>query len=155
MHMHRAVPKVISAVATLHLASRVDNDIISQSVGETLTVDLSPGFNLIPFRSTLTWFTTLRRWTLIWFNVIFEVLLSVPVTMFGLLGFAMEHNFSRVHSSHIPGHGHFMCMHMGMDMHMDMDMDIYMDMDTDMDMDKYTECICRVGNFSQVVRLGM
>ena len=33
----------------------------------------------------------LSTWTLIWFNVIFEVLLAPAVTCFGLLGFAMEY----------------------------------------------------------------
>mmetsp|Transcript_26854 Transcript_26854/g.64753 ORF Transcript_26854/g.64753 Transcript_26854/m.64753 type:complete len:90 (+) Transcript_26854:693-962(+) len=39
---------------------------------------------------------TLETWTLIWFNVIFEVLLAPTVTCLGLLGFAMEENYKRV-----------------------------------------------------------
>mmetsp|Transcript_24319 Transcript_24319/g.71258 ORF Transcript_24319/g.71258 Transcript_24319/m.71258 type:complete len:133 (+) Transcript_24319:3-401(+) len=39
---------------------------------------------------------TMSTWTLIWFNVIFEVLFSPAVTCFGLLGFAMEYNYVRV-----------------------------------------------------------
>mmetsp|Transcript_32122 Transcript_32122/g.58073 ORF Transcript_32122/g.58073 Transcript_32122/m.58073 type:complete len:258 (+) Transcript_32122:32-805(+) len=35
---------------------------------------------------------TLSTWTLIWFNVVYEVCLAVPVTALGLLGYAMEPN---------------------------------------------------------------
>ena len=41
----------------------------------------------------------LSTWTLIWFDLIFETILTVPCTLFGLLAFAMEPNFERVHAT--------------------------------------------------------
>lgn len=35
---------------------------------------------------------SLGTWTLIWFNVVYEVLLAVPVLCLGLLGYALESN---------------------------------------------------------------
>lgn len=35
---------------------------------------------------------TLSTWTLIWFNVVYEVVLAIPVLLFGLLGYALEPN---------------------------------------------------------------
>lgn len=35
---------------------------------------------------------TMSTWALIWFNVAYEVLLAIPVTSLGLLGYAVEHN---------------------------------------------------------------
>jgi len=35
---------------------------------------------------------TLSTWTLIWFNVVYEVVLGIPVLLFGLLGYALEPN---------------------------------------------------------------
>lgn len=37
---------------------------------------------------------TLDTWTLIWFNVIYEVLLTVPVVTLGLLGYSLEPNLN-------------------------------------------------------------
>jgi hypothetical protein len=37
----------------------------------------------------------LETWTLIWFNVAYEVLLALPIVALGLLGSAMEHNLDR------------------------------------------------------------
>lgn len=41
-------------------------------------------------------FGTFSTWELIFFNVIYLVCLAPPVTIFGLLGYAMEHNLSMV-----------------------------------------------------------
>ena len=39
---------------------------------------------------------TLGTWELIWFDTIFETMLTVPCTLCGLLSFAMEPNYERV-----------------------------------------------------------
>lgn len=38
----------------------------------------------------------MTTWTLIWFDLVFETVLTVPCTLFGLLAFAMQGNYERV-----------------------------------------------------------
>jgi hypothetical protein len=39
---------------------------------------------------------TLSTWTLIWFNVIYEVALAIPVLLLGLIGYALEDNLEPI-----------------------------------------------------------
>ena len=41
----------------------------------------------------------LSTWTLIWFDLVFETVLTVPCTLGGLLAFAMEPNYERVRAT--------------------------------------------------------
>ena len=58
---------------------------------------LSPLFVPLPIiLARLCLGEVIDTWTLIWFNIGFETVLSVPCTALGLLAFAMEPNFARV-----------------------------------------------------------
>jgi hypothetical protein len=60
-----------------------------------LALGLMLGIVYVPIALLIARFAlgpTLSTWTLIWFNVAYVVLLSIPVTALGLLGYAVEHN---------------------------------------------------------------
>ena len=53
------------------------------------------GLIYVPFALLLARYAfgpSLSTWTLIWFNVVYEVLLAIPVTALGLLGYSVQHH---------------------------------------------------------------
>lgn len=65
------------------------------STQRNVAIGLVVGIFLVPSTLLLARFAfgpTLSTWTLIWFNVVYEMVLCVPVLLYGLLGYALEDN---------------------------------------------------------------
>ena len=65
------------------------------STSRNLAIGLLVGIVYVPVALLIAGFgfgPTLGTWELIWFNVVYEVLLAVPVLLLGLLGYALEQN---------------------------------------------------------------
>jgi hypothetical protein len=68
------------------------------STTRLLLLGLVVGVVYVPIALLLARFAvgpTLSTWTLIWFNVAYEVCLAIPITALGLLGYAVEDNLDR------------------------------------------------------------
>jgi len=64
-----------------------------------LGVQLSVLFIPVALAIAAYFFPTMETWTLIWFNLVYNLILVFVAVPFGLLGFAMEHNLSRVQAT--------------------------------------------------------
>jgi hypothetical protein len=65
------------------------------STQRNLAIGMIVGVVYVPVALLLARYTfgpTLSTWTLIWFNVVYEVALAVPILMLGLIGYAVEEN---------------------------------------------------------------
>ena len=65
------------------------------STKRNLAISMLVGVLYVPIALLMARYTfgpILSTWTLIWFNVVYEVALAVPILMLGLIGYAMEEN---------------------------------------------------------------
>uniref|UniRef100_A0A7S3P496 Uncharacterized protein n=1 Tax=Amphora coffeiformis TaxID=265554 RepID=A0A7S3P496_9STRA len=79
------------------------------STQRNVAMGLVVGIFLVPLALLIARFAfgpTLSMWSLIWFNVVYEVVLCVPVLLLGLLGYALEANLDatldRMEDQHHP-----------------------------------------------------